>query len=139
LDAGLVVRSVGYRVDPPEPLVLADGDNRVAHSDGRAHDSAGNPIPGRYVAGWLKRGPSGIIGTNKGDAAATVATLLDDADSDVLSRGSAGIDTVVHEKVVDYRRWLAIDAQEIADGQAQGRGRRKLHSWPSLLGAAGHD
>jgi ferredoxin--NADP+ reductase len=92
-----------------------------------------------YCAGWIKRGPSGVIGTNKKDAAETVDHLLDDAREGRLARtGSGTLDELLDEKgveYVDYAGWQAIDAAERAAGEPAGRPRVKLTAWEQLLGA----
>jgi ferredoxin--NADP+ reductase len=99
--------------------------------------------PGLYCAGWIKRGPSGVIGTNKKDATETVALLLEDARAGRLSRpADATADAVVEllaaraTEPVTYAGWEAIDAQEKARGAGQGRPRVKLLTWDELLAAA---
>jgi ferredoxin/flavodoxin---NADP+ reductase len=91
-----------------------------------------------YVAGWIKRGPSGVIGTNKKDATETVELLLADARAGRLTRAG---DTPVLERVlsergvdfVEYAGWQAIDAAERSAGEPLGRPRVKLHTWDKLL------
>jgi ferredoxin--NADP+ reductase len=137
----LVIRSVGYR-GLPLAGVPFDADRAVVpNADGRVL-ADGTPVVGLYVAGWIKRGPSGIIGTNKKDASATVASLLADADIlPVAAQGSAeavtgwlaeqGVD------VVTYEGWQAIDAAEIALGATRGRDRTTIHDTEELIGLAG--
>ncbi|OZC29300.1 4Fe-4S binding protein [Gordonia polyisoprenivorans] len=90
LDAGLVLTSIGYRGRPVPGLPFDDAAGVVPHSGGRviADASTGEAEPGMYVTGWIKRGPSGFIGTNKTDSAETVGSLVDDLESGVLA--SAG-------------------------------------------------
>ena len=78
LDAQLVLRSVGYQSVPLPGVPFDSSSHTVPNRGGRVLDSSGNPLPGEYVAGWLKRGPTGVIGTNKADAAETVRALLAD-------------------------------------------------------------
>src|SRR5262249_12076877 len=78
LDAQLVLRSVGYQSVPLPGVPFDSRSHTVPNRGGRVVDSSGNPLPGEYVAGWLKRGPTGVIGTNKADAAETVRALLAD-------------------------------------------------------------
>jgi len=78
LPAQLVLRSVGYQSVPLPGLPFDERSSTVPNADGRVLDTAGRPLPGEYVAGWLKRGPTGVIGTNKSDAAQTVRSLLAD-------------------------------------------------------------
>jgi ferredoxin--NADP+ reductase len=98
-------------------------------------------VPGTYVAGWLKRGPTGVIGTNKKDATETVELLLEDARAGRLPARAtnAPLDDLLAERGVDvvtYAGWEAIDAAERAAGEPQGRPRVKLCTWDELLAAA---
>jgi ferredoxin/flavodoxin---NADP+ reductase len=105
-------------------------------------DERGDPIPGLYCAGWIKRGPSGVIGTNKKDATETAELLLEDARAGLLSRADGAADTlegVLEARGVEavlYAGWEAIDAVERAAGEPHGRPRVKLCSWEELLAAA---
>lgn len=139
LDCGLVFRSVGYRgiAVPGVPFDKARGV--FPNRQGRIMEGS-NPIPGLYAAGWIKRGPSGIIGTNKPDSAETVQSLLNDLpalppcprrDSRDLTRllGERGI------RVVTYADWQAIDAKEVARGQRVGKPREKFTRLDELLEA----
>ncbi len=100
----------------------------------------GRVEPGLYVAGWIKRGPSGVIGTNKKDATETVALLLDDARSGLLAAGGEGtLEALLEKRGVDavlYAGWEAIDAAERTAGETLGRPRVKLSTWAELLAAA---
>jgi ferredoxin--NADP+ reductase len=78
LDAQMVLRSVGYQSVPLPGVPFDERASVVPNALGRVLDSGGSPLPGEYVAGWLKRGPTGVIGTNKSDAAETVRGLLED-------------------------------------------------------------
>jgi ferredoxin--NADP+ reductase len=137
LPVELVVRSVGYRGLPTDGLPFDTAVGVIPHRAG-AVLSGGLPVPGVYVAGWIKHGPNGLIGTNRKDAAETVATLVADLsalpvapcrDTDALLavlRGR-GVD------VVDWAGWQRIDAAEIAKGRVDGRDRVKIHDWAELL------
>jgi ferredoxin--NADP+ reductase len=88
---GLVLRSVGYRGSPVRDLPFDPSTGTVPHEAGRVVDpGTRRPVPGSYVVGWIKRGPSGGIGSNRADAAETVATLLADADQGLLAAPAAG-------------------------------------------------
>jgi ferredoxin--NADP+ reductase len=100
----------------------------------------GRRSPGEYVAGWIKRGPSGVVGTNKHDARETVAGLLADAaDGTLRAGGPLGdlVDTLVARgaEPVLLDDWRAIDAAEVALGEKSGRARTTLHERGSLLAA----
>jgi len=134
LDVGLVFRSVGYRGVPLPEVPFRDDWGTVPNDGGRVLDAPdGSPVPGLYVAGWIKRGPSGVIGTNKPDAAETVERILDDAAGGRL--GSLGpddpsaIEALLRSRgaaPVTFADWRAVDAAEIALGAERGRPRVKL-------------
>jgi ferredoxin/flavodoxin---NADP+ reductase len=139
LPADLVVRSVGYRGIPLPGLPVDERSGCVPNEDGRVLRD-GQVSIGEYVAGWIKRGPSGVVGTNKHDARETVAALLADAADGVL--GTCGpVDDLVDELVsrgaepVLLEDWRAIDAAETALGATRGRARTTLHEWESLMAA----
>jgi ferredoxin--NADP+ reductase len=93
-----------------------------------------------YVAGWIKRGPSGVIGTNKKDATETVELLLEDARAGRLARAGGGeLAELLADRgvgAVEYAGWQAIDAHERGRGEPLGRPRLKLVSWEELLATA---
>jgi len=133
LECGLVLRSVGYR-GVPLPGVPFDERACVIPND------AGRVVGAErtYCAGWIKRGPSGVIGTNKKDAVETVEQLLADAAAGKLARqgGGGSLDELLREKgahFVEYEGWQAIDAAERAAGEPRGRPRVKLTAWDKLL------
>jgi ferredoxin--NADP+ reductase len=142
IPCGLVLRSVGYRGVPVPGVPFDEERGTIANVGGRVVDEHGRPTPGVYCAGWIKRGPSGIIGTNKKCATETIELLLEDARSGALPRSDAdaeAVDALLAERVpdlVDYEGWRAIDAHEQARGEAQGRPRVKLVTWDELVGAA---
>jgi ferredoxin--NADP+ reductase len=101
----------------------------------------GAAVTGVYCAGWIKRGPTGVIGTNKKDATETVDLLLRDARAGLLHKGqgATGIDALLAERGVEavtYAGWEEIDANERARGAEQGRPRVKLCTWRELLETA---
>jgi ferredoxin--NADP+ reductase len=107
-------------------------------------DADGAAVPGAYCAGWIKRGPTGVIGTNKKDATETVELLLEDARAGRLGTGepAAAMDALLEARgvaVVTQTGWEAIDAAERAAGEPLGRPRVKLAEWDALLGAAGQE
>jgi ferredoxin/flavodoxin---NADP+ reductase len=136
LPCGLVFRSVGYH-GVELPGVTFDGGTGTIPNDG------GRIEAGVYCAGWIKRGPTGVIGTNKKDAAETVELLLEDAAAGRLEpkpdAAAAAVDELLAERgvpVVEYAGWTAIDDVERAAGEKSGRPRVKLCSWDELLAAA---
>jgi ferredoxin--NADP+ reductase len=133
LSTGIVFRSVGYR-GVALPGVPFDEDTGTVPND------RGRVAPGVYVAGWIKRGPSGVIGTNKKDASETVELLLEDL-RDALRKGrsAAEVEAVLLDRgvqLVVYEGWTSIDELERAAGEPLGRPRVKLCTWEDLLGAA---
>jgi ferredoxin/flavodoxin---NADP+ reductase len=141
IPCGIVFRSVGYRGVGLPGVPFDEGSGTIPNDGGRVLDASGAPLPGAYVAGWIKRGPTGVIGTNKKDAAETVDLLLEDARAGRLParRSEAGLDELLAERgveVVTYVGWEAIDAAERAAGEPQGRPRVKLCTWDELLAAA---
>ena len=154
LPCGMVIRSVGYR-GAPVPGVPFDERRGVVPNEGgrmvgagglRGGGAAGGVVPGEYVVGWAKRGPSGVIGTNKADAAATVALMREDLAAGVRAggRGSgedhpdlAGLLRERGVRWVDHEGWERLDAHETACGKSQGRPRVKLCSVEEMLEVAG--
>ena len=135
LEAGLVLSSIGYQGKAIDDLPFDDDAGVVPNSGGRvAH--------GTYVAGWIKRGPTGFIGTNKSCAAQTVQRLVDDFNAglliDPIAKPSA-LDKLVRERqpdVVDAAGWRAIDAAEVARGELGDRPRNKFTSIDDMLDVA---
>jgi ferredoxin--NADP+ reductase len=134
LETGLVFRSVGYRGLPVAGVPFDERRGTIANDRGRV-------APGVYAAGWIKRGPTGVIGTNKKDAAETVELLLDDLrDSPRKGRTADEVDALLAERgvlPVVYAGWTSIDELERAAGEKLGRPRVKLCTWAELLEAAG--
>ncbi len=137
LPAQMVVRAVGYRSLPLPGLPFDETAGVVPHVEGRVHLD-GVVVPGVYVAGWAKRGPSGVIGTNKHDARETVQALL--ADVPHLPRAterdpSAVLDLLQDKgvRVVSWEGWEAIDREEVARGRRSGRERAKISNRDELL------
>ncbi len=144
IEAGLVLRSVGY-VGAPLPGVPFDASrNTLRNEEGRVVDPAsGEPLPGVYAAGWIKRGPSGVIGTNKKCAQETTVLLLADHAAGRLPQPTALPDELLEQlrdggvRIVDYAGWEAIDAYERSLGEVSGRPRVKLVRREDLLRHAG--
>ncbi|MFE4516478.1 4Fe-4S binding protein [Kitasatospora sp. NPDC056783] len=142
LRAGLVVRSIGHRGVPLPGLPFDEAAGTVAHREGRVVDPAtGRPLPGTYVVGWAKRGPSGGIGANRACARETVDALMDDAAARALPVPAAGgreFDRLVRRRrpdAVGLRELRAVDRAERERGEAEGRPRVKLATVPDLLAA----
>lgn len=142
LDAGLVLTSIGYRGKAIADLPFDEDASVVPNDGGRVVDPAtGDPVPAAYVAGWIKRGPTGFIGTNKSCAAETVHRLVDDYNAGVLAdpqRKPAALDKLVRARqpdVVDAAGWRAIDAAEITRG-GEDRTRDKFTTVQDMLDVA---
>lgn len=140
LDVDVVIRSVGYRGTALAGVPFDDRRNVIPNTAGRV-ERDGSLVPGLYVAGWIKRGPTGIIGTNKKDAVQTVACLLEDAAAGVLPKAQrpemADIDAALSGvAVVTTQGWRSIDAAERALGAQRGRERTTLHRREDQLAAA---
>jgi ferredoxin--NADP+ reductase len=143
LDAGMVLTSIGYRGKPIRDLPFDDAAGVVPNDGGRVLD-AGRPMRGSYVAGWIKRGPTGFIGTNKSCAGETVHNLVDDYNAGLLADPGkdrakpAALDKLVRRRrpdVVDAAGWRAIDTAEIARGGDE-RPRDKFTTVADMLAAA---
>ena len=144
LDVGLVFRSIGYRGIALEGVPFDEWKGTIPNEEGRVVDPhEQRTLPGVYVAGWIKRGPSGVIGTNKRDAQETVEHLLEDAREDRLPAAErparASIEELLAERqpdFVEYSGWELIDAAEKAAGEPHGRPRVKLTRVAEMLEAA---
>jgi ferredoxin--NADP+ reductase len=133
IETGLVLRSIGYVGTPLPGVPFDERRTTVLNSDGRVLDpSTGRPLPGVYAAGWIKRGPSGVIGTNKKCAQETTTNLLADFALGLLPQPRTSPDHLLEQlrangtTVVDYSGWEAIDAHERSLGEPNGRPRVKL-------------
>jgi ferredoxin--NADP+ reductase len=143
IDCGLVLRSVGYRAVPLPEVPFDERSYVLPNERGRVHGPDGEPLPGVYAVGWIKRGPTGILGTNKRDAEETVACLAEDLASGAIPAppepGRDRVDALLAKRkpdLVAIEGWRAIDAQEIGRGRDQRRPRVKLASRDELLAAA---
>ena len=125
--AGLVLRAIGYRARPVAGLPFDEERGLVPNDGGRVE-------PGLYVGGWIKRGPTGFLGTNKSCSKETVERLLDDLDAGLLTAPTGVVEPFDHE--VDSRGWQAIDRAERALGAVAGRPRVKLTDRVALRSAA---
>ncbi|MGY4989760.1 FAD-dependent oxidoreductase [Streptomyces nigrescens] len=138
IEGQLVLRSVGYRGTPQPGLPFDETTGTVPHLAGRVLRD-GAPLPGVYVAGWIKRGPTGVIGTNRPCAKETALSLLADAPG-LAERATAGEPvealTRAGQRPVPWPGWLAIEAAEAEWGRGLGRGTVKLPDWTGLLDAA---
>jgi ferredoxin--NADP+ reductase len=144
IPCGLVVRSIGYRGRPLEGVPFDAPRGLIRNEGGRVCDQDGTALTGEYAVGWIKRGPSGVIGTNKKCAAETVARLLEDRSRGGLNEPSASdheaIEAWLRTRVgglVTWHGWQAIDAHEQGLGAPQGRPRVKLVRLSDMQAVAG--
>jgi ferredoxin--NADP+ reductase len=133
IEAQLVVRSLGYTGSPLPGVPFDDGRGTIHNRCGRVtHVGTEDPLPGVYTAGWVKRGPSGVIGTNKKCAQETVDLLLEDLQAGKLPEPTSTPNQLLDAleergvEVVDYAGWELIDAHEKSLGEPHGRPRVKL-------------
>jgi ferredoxin--NADP+ reductase len=130
IECGLVLRAVGYTGAPVPGVPFDPRSGLIPNDDGRVVDDGGVPLTGEYAVGWIKRGPTGVIGTNKKCASGTVAHVVADADADRLGDADdADPEAWLRERVPDlvtWAGWTAIDAYESEAGAPGGRPRVKL-------------
>jgi ferredoxin/flavodoxin---NADP+ reductase len=144
IECGLVLRSVGYRAVPLPDVPFDERYFVLPNHHGRVLAGDGEPLPGVYTVGWIKRGPTGILGTNKRDAEETVDRLADDLKSGSLPApphpAREEIDALLAERkpdLVSVEDWRAIDRHELELGRREQRPRVKLASRDELLAATG--
>jgi ferredoxin/flavodoxin---NADP+ reductase len=144
IECGLVLRSIGYRGRPLPGVPFDERRGLIRNDSGRVTTEDGEPIPGEYAVGWIKRGPSGVIGTNKKDASDTVARLIEDAETGRLNTPANPASDAVEPwlracvpGLVTWDGWKAIDEHEVALGDPQGRPRIKLVRVPDMIAVAG--
>jgi ferredoxin--NADP+ reductase len=141
IEAGMILRSVGYRGVPLPGVPFDETSHTIANLDGRViRIGSGDMVPGEYVVGWAKRGPSGVIGTNKPDSVATVQRMVEDLAElpgiDDARRDPTQIENLLSErniKYADYEGWKALDEYEVSSGNEQGRPRVKLTRVPEMM------
>jgi len=142
--AGLVLRAIGYRGIPLAGVPFDESRGTIANEHGRVRDDAG-PCRGEYVVGWIKRGPSGVIGTNKKDAQETVDHVLEDIESGTALEPKPGLQDLGtllaerHPGVVDREGWQRIDRHEQGLGRPAGRPRVKLTQLGEMVKVAVSD
>lgn len=145
LEVGMVFRSVGYRGVALPDVPFNDKWNVILNERGRVIDpQSKQPRVGEYTAGWIKRGPSGVIGTNKPDSVETVNLMLEDLQKgDVLAPAHPGVDDAAkfvasrQPKFITFADWQKLDQIEVANGAKQGRPRVKFTRVDEMLQAVG--
>ena len=143
IECGLVLRSIGYKGIPIEGVPFDERAGTISNEGGRVTDG-GEQVPGLYAVGWIKRGPSGVIGTNKKDALETVDNLFADLEAGKVPEAELAGDRGSIEALLSERRpdhvtfegWQAIDAAEVEAGKPHGRPRVKLCKVGELLEAS---
>jgi ferredoxin--NADP+ reductase len=144
LECGLVFRSIGYRGVAIPGLPFDDALGTVPHMGGRVLEGAA-ALPGLYVTGWLKRGPTGIIGTNRADSVETVESLLADLSKgcDREKRGAEAVGELLERRgvrVFNYQNWSMLDTAEVSRGKLKGKPREKFIRIDEMLAAStGHE
>jgi ferredoxin--NADP+ reductase len=140
IPCGLVLRSIGYTGRPLPDVPFDERRGLIRNEGGRVVEEDGAPRRGEYCVGWIKRGPSGVIGTNKKDAADTVAKILADAESGALAEAPLADGEATHEwlhetvpGLVDWDGWTLIDEHEKGRGEPSGRPRVKLVRLDEML------
>ena len=139
LECELVFRSIGYLGVPLAGIPFDERRGLIRNEGGRVVDDDGEICAGEYVTGWIKRGPSGVIGTNKKDSQDTVAKVIEDSNAGKLPEpAKEDIDALIAQAphAVDWQGWAAIDQLEREAGEPQGRPRVKLVDWDELRQAA---
>ncbi len=149
---GLAFRAIGYRGIPLPDVPFDERAGTIPNDGGRVLDSPGGaPLPGEYVVGWIKRGPSGVIGTNKKDAQQTVDAILADLSTngngaspapDPVAADPVAIEELLRTRqpdLVTYEGWTSIDRHERSLGEPAGRPRVKLTTIEQMLDVAGSD
>jgi len=137
----MVFRSIGYKGVAMPELPFDDRGGVIPNAGGRITNSpGGQPLPRLYVAGWIKRGPSGVIGTNKQDAIATVNAMLEDARAGLPAIASTpdALPALLRQRgvrPVSFADWKRLDELEVANGKAKGKPREKFTSVEAMLAA----
>jgi ferredoxin--NADP+ reductase len=133
LQCGMIVRSVGYRGSPLPGVPFSDNSGTIPNVAGRVFQDREEVLPGEYVVGWAKRGPSGVIGTNKPDSVSTVSAMIEDLEHlegiPDKNRDLNLIEYLLRSRKIDfvtYDDWKILDAYETAAGAKQGRPRVKV-------------
>jgi len=138
LETGILFRSIGYRGVPIEGVPFDDKRGVFPNTDGRITNNGGI-VPQLYTAGWIKRGPTGIIGTNRADSVATVKALLEDVPNLPSSGNKTGIEGLLPHleergiRFVRYPDWKRIDEAEVKRGEPHGKPREKFTSVEEML------
>ncbi len=138
LETGILFRSIGYRGIPIEGVPFNDSWGVFPNEDGRITEND-EKVPQFYTAGWIKRGPSGIIGTNRACSVATVASLLADLDTLDTGEQKTGAEMLYpllesrNIRSLNYQEWQKIDLKEVERGEPKGKPREKFTSVNEMM------
>jgi len=142
LNTALLFRSIGYRGVAMPGLPFDEKNGLIPNKDGRIYEN-GSALPGLYVTGWIKRGPTGIIGTNRADSVATIQSLLDDLQTLDCGTEKSGADGVCkllqtrNVRYVSFNEWEKIDQSEIDRGKPKDKPREKYTYIDEMLDLLG--
>ncbi|HEY4105695.1 MAG TPA: FAD-dependent oxidoreductase [Polyangiaceae bacterium] len=141
ISCGLVFRSIGYRGVAIAGVPFDEARGVIPNEHGRILGTSGHPLPGFYTAGWIKRGPTGLVGTNKGDAKETVQALLADARLLQATHAPCHPGRIIERlrelglRALSFADWQKLDLFELEAGKAKGKVREKLVSIEAMLSA----
>jgi len=142
LDVGLVFRSIGYHGVALSDIPFNDNWGVISNDKGRIIDENNNFLPGHYVTGWVKRGPTGVIGTNKADSGETVKSIIDDITNDSVNKVQdtdiKNIEKLINQRKKDYlsyEEWLKVDKIETEKGAEKGKPRVKFTEIEEIIKA----
>jgi ferredoxin/flavodoxin---NADP+ reductase len=141
IPCGLVLRSIGYRGVAIAGVPFDETNGVLPNEHGRILGADGHALPGLYAAGWIKRGPTGLVGTNKGDAKETVLSLLADARLLQATHAPCHPERIVERlreggvRALSFADWQRLDRLELEAGKARGKVREKLVSIEAMLSA----
>lgn len=138
IPADLVFRSVGYRGTPLRDVPFDNSSGVIPNEKGRVLDkTGGNPLPGLYTTGWIKRGPTGVIGTNKTDSGETVSCMVEDIERENMLNSEftspENIEELFEERHISYNEWLRVDSFEKKEGEKRGKPRIKITRLEEIL------
>ena len=143
IPVGLVFRSVGYLGQPLPEIPYDERNGTINNSAGRVEAEDGSVVTGIYTAGWIKRGPTGVIGTNKTCAQETVGCMVEDLAAgqinmpeDPSAEGAQQLIEARQPNAISYPEWLRIDAEETSRGEAAGRPRVKFTDIAEMVSIA---
>ena len=134
----LIFRSVGYRGIPLRDVPFDDASGVIPNEKGRVLDkTGGSPLLGLYTTGWIKRGPTGVIGTNKTDSGETVNCMIEDIERENTLRpeltSAESIKELLDKKHISYNEWLRVDSFEKKEGEKRGKPRVKVTRLEEIL------